>query len=156
VIGAIAIKGIRRTRSVGERHIGVWPQQIDGVARQAGRLPAENMQRHVVTGAPSRQFGAGRAIDIFDAWAPINEVCSISVAPVRRITPSRRSSSTAIGSRRACVGKAAPLLLRRQIIREEMTVGHLDTGGRGSTEIYTKTETDPDDSRRERIPASSC
>src|ERR1700756_1176822 len=68
VIGAIAIKGIRRTRSVGERHIGVWPQQIDGVARQTGRLvlvsPANNMQRHVVTGAPTRQFGAGRAIDM--------------------------------------------------------------------------------------------
>src|SRR5438552_13829152 len=68
VIGAITIKGIRPTRNVGERHIGVWPQQIDGVARQAGRLvlgsPAKNMQRHLVTGAPSRQLGSGGAIDM--------------------------------------------------------------------------------------------
>jgi hypothetical protein len=38
VIGAIAIEGFRRTKRVGERDIGVWPEQIDGVARQAGRL----------------------------------------------------------------------------------------------------------------------
>jgi hypothetical protein len=37
VIGAIAIEGFRRTRRVGERDIGVWPEQIDGVARQASR-----------------------------------------------------------------------------------------------------------------------
>src|ERR1700758_5504260 len=68
VIGAIAIEGFRRTRRVGERDIGVWPEQIDGVARQAGRLvlgsPAKNMQRHLVTGAPSRQLGSGGAIDM--------------------------------------------------------------------------------------------
>src|SRR4029077_11198265 len=58
VIGAIAIEGFRRTGRFGERHIGVWPEQVDRIARQAGRLvlgsPVKNMQRHCVTGAPSR------------------------------------------------------------------------------------------------------
>src|SRR5258706_3425787 len=66
VIGAIAIESCRRTRRFGDRHIGVWPEQVDRVARQAGRLvlgsPVKNIQRHSVTGAPSRQLARGGAL----------------------------------------------------------------------------------------------
>jgi len=71
VISAIAVKGVRRTGRVGERHIGVRSEQIDGVPCQAGRLvlrsPVEDMQPYVVIGAPTRQLG--RRVDDRDRAA---------------------------------------------------------------------------------------
>jgi hypothetical protein len=68
VIGALAVEGSRCAGRVGERYIGVRSEQICGVPGQARRVvfrsPVKDMQRHVVTGAPSHQFGAGRAIDM--------------------------------------------------------------------------------------------
>ena len=68
MISEIAVKGSGCAGRVGERELGVRSEQVDGVTRQAGRLvlrsPVKDMQRHVVTGAPSRQFGAGRAINV--------------------------------------------------------------------------------------------
>ena len=68
MIGAIAVEGSRCAGRVGERYIGVRSEQIRGVPGQARRVvfrsPVKDMQRHVVTGAPSHQFGAGRAIDM--------------------------------------------------------------------------------------------
>ena len=68
MIGAIAVEGSRCAGRVGERYIGVRSEQICGVPGQARRVvfrsPVKDMQRHVVTGAPSHQFGAGRAIDM--------------------------------------------------------------------------------------------
>jgi hypothetical protein len=68
VIGAIAVEGSRCAGPVGERYIGARSEQICGVPGQARRVvfrsPIKHMQRHVATGAPSHQFGAGRAIDM--------------------------------------------------------------------------------------------
>jgi len=68
VIRAIALEGVWRTGRVSERHIGVRPEQIEGVSRQAGRLmlrlPVKDMQRHVMAGAPIGELGAGGSINM--------------------------------------------------------------------------------------------
>ena len=68
MIRAIALEGVWRTGRVSERHIGVRPEQIEGVSRQAGRLmlrlPVKDMQRHVMAGAPIGELGAGGSINM--------------------------------------------------------------------------------------------
>ena len=68
MIGAIALEGVWRTGRISERHIGVRPEQIEGITRQAGRLvlrlPVKDMQRHVVAGAPIGELGASGTIDM--------------------------------------------------------------------------------------------
>jgi hypothetical protein len=68
MIGAVMVEGIRSAGRIGERHIGVRSEQVDGISRQAGRLvfppPVEYVQRHTVAVAPVRQFGPRRTIDM--------------------------------------------------------------------------------------------
>ena len=54
----VALEGVWRRGRVGERHIGVRPEQIEGITRQPGclvlRSPVEDVQRHAAAGAPCR------------------------------------------------------------------------------------------------------
>ena len=68
VINAVALENVRRTGRISERHIRVRPEQIERVARQAGRFvlrsPVKDMQRHVMADAPIGELGAGGTIDL--------------------------------------------------------------------------------------------
>src|SRR6202035_1852411 len=68
VIGKIAFERARRARAVGERHIAVGPEQIERIAGETRLLifaaPAEDVERHAVSRAPSGEFGAGRTINM--------------------------------------------------------------------------------------------
>jgi len=65
-LGTIAIDHLRRAGSVGDRHIGIGPQEIKRVPREARRLvlrrPVEYLQIDMVIGAPSRELGLRSAI----------------------------------------------------------------------------------------------
>jgi hypothetical protein len=64
----VALQHIDRARTVGEGNIGIRPEQIECVLREASlpifRSPCENMQRKIVFPAPRRQFRAGGAIEM--------------------------------------------------------------------------------------------
>jgi len=70
MVSAIALNGVWRTDRIGERDIGVRPEQIGGVSRQAGRLvlrsPVKVMQRHVVAGPNIKMRGS--AYQIFERY----------------------------------------------------------------------------------------
>src|SRR5579885_2602313 len=68
---AIREIGVERGRvpgAVGERHIGIGPEKVERVAGEPCRLmggcPVEGMQRQAAAGAPGRELGAGRAVDM--------------------------------------------------------------------------------------------
>src|SRR5690349_8760127 len=64
----IAVQGIRGAGWFGERHIGIGPQQIERVARQAYALvpglPDERVQRQILARAPRDERIARLAIDM--------------------------------------------------------------------------------------------
>ena len=110
VVGAIAVEGSRCAGRVGERYIGVRSEQIRGGPGQARRVvfrsPVKDMQRHVVTSAPSHQFGAGRAIDMDLRSGRRISSCShrfVLTHPSAAIAGSVSLSSSVLASLRSAV-----------------------------------------------------